>query len=79
MVGLHQSVTMSFFPVGHTEFAPDWCFGLFKQRFRHTFISSLQDIADVVELSAHVNAAQLVGTQNGEVVVPVYDWSQFLH
>ena len=76
MVGLHQSVTMSFL-VGHTKFAPDWCFGLFKQWFRRTFISSLQEIADVVESSAHVNTAQLVGTQNGEVVVPVYDWSQF--
>jgi len=29
--------------------------------------------ADVVESSAHVNTAQIVGTQNGEVVVPVYD------
>ena len=78
MVGLHQSVTMSFLLVGHTKFAPDWCFGLFKQRFRRTFVSSLQEIADVVESSAHVNTAQLVGTQNGEVVVPVYDWAQFL-
>ena len=77
-MGLHQSVTMSFLLVGHTKFAPDWCFGLFKQRFRRTFVSSLQEIADVVESSAHVNTAQLVGTQNGEVVVPVYDWSQFL-
>ena len=24
--GLHQSVTMSFMLVGHTKFAPDWCF-----------------------------------------------------
>ena len=78
MVGLHQSVTISFLLVGHTKFAPDWCFGLFKQRFRRTFVSSLQEIADVVESSAHVNTAQLVGTQNGEVVVPVYDWGQFL-
>ena len=78
MVGLHKSVTMSFLLVGHTKFAPDWCFGLFKQRFRRTFVSSLQEIADVVESSADVNTAQLVGTQDGGMVVPVYDWSQFL-
>ena len=78
MVGLNQSVTISFLLVGHTKFAPDWCFGLFKLRFRRTFVSSLQEIADVVESSADVNVAQLVGTQDGRMVVPVYDWSQFL-
>ena len=75
---LHKSVTMSFLLVGHTKFAPDWCFGLFKQRFRRTFVSSWQEIADVVESSADVNTAQLVGSQSGEVIVPVYDWTQFL-
>ena len=31
-----------------------------------------------VESSAVPNLAQLVGTQSGEVVVPVYDWATFL-
>ena len=30
MVGLHDEVTIFFLPVGHTKFAPDWCFGLAK-------------------------------------------------
>ena len=76
--GLHESVTMSFMLVGHTKFAPDWCFGLLKQRFRQTFVSSLQDLVDVVNTSAEVNVAQLDGTQDGEVVVPTYDWAFFL-
>ena len=69
---------MSFLLVRHTKFAPDWCFGLFKQRFGRTFVSSLQENNDVVDSSADVNTAQLVGTQDGEVIVPVYDWTQFL-
>ena len=28
--------------------------------------------------TAGVNKAQLVGTHNGKVIVPVYDWSAFL-
>ena len=76
--GLHESITMSFMLVGHTKFSPDWCFGLLKQRFRRTFVSSLQDMVDVVNTSADVNVAQLVGTQDGEVVVPTYDWVSFL-
>ena len=62
---------------GHTKFAPDWCFGLFKQRFHRTFVSSLQE-TDVVESSVDVNVAQLAGTQDGRMVLPVNDWSQFL-
>ena len=76
MVGLHDSVTMSFMLVGHTKFCQDWCFGLLKQRYK-TFVSCLQDIVDV-NSSADVNTAQLAGTQDGEVVVPTYDWAQFL-
>ena len=31
----------------------------------------------VVETSAAVNHAQLVGTQDGKVLVPTYDWATF--
>ena len=77
MVGLNKSITLSFLIVGHTKFSPDWCFGLFKQAFRRTKIGCLDDIAKVVESSAVVNHAQLVGTQDGQVLVPTYDWAQF--
>ncbi len=52
--------------VGHTKYSPDWCFGLFKQRYRRCYVSSLHDVADAVNSSADVNTAQLVGTQEGE-------------
>jgi len=64
--------------VGHTKFSPDGCFRLLKQRYRCTFVSSLQDIANAVNSSADVNVAQLVGTQHGGMVVPMYDWATYL-
>ena len=77
LVGLHRTITISFLIVGHTKFSPDWCFGLFKQRFRRTNVSCLNDIVRVVESSAEVNHTQLVATQDNNVLVPTYNWSQF--
>ena len=79
MVGLNRTITVSFLIVGHTKFSPDWCFGLFKQAFRLTKIGCLDDIVKVVESSAMVNYAQLVGTQNSQVVVPTYDWAEYFN
>ena len=76
--GLNKSITLSFLIVGHTKFSPDWCFGLFKQLYRRTKIGCLDDIARVVEKSAEASHAQLVGTQDGQVLVPTYDWAEFL-
>ena len=69
---------MSFLPAGHTKFAPDWCFGLLKQRYRRTSVGSLDDLVEVVEKSACVNKAQLVGTTEGETIVPTFDWTGYL-
>lgn len=78
MTGLHRTVNYDFLIPGHTKFAPDWCFGLVKQRTRKTFTSSLFDIARAVEESAVVNAAELVGLHSGDVRVPAYDWVTYL-
>ena len=75
MVGLHKRINLSFLIVGHTKFSPDWCFGLLKRRFRRTKVGCLADMERVVDDSAEANVPQLVGTQNGEVVVPMYDRS----
>ena len=77
-MGLHKSIKLSFLTVGHTKFSPDWCFGLLKQRFRRTKVDCLDDIVRVVESSAAINHAQLVGTQSGETVVPTFKWAEFL-
>ena len=77
LVGLHEEIMLSFLLVGHTKFAPDWCFGLAKQCFRKTNVSSLDDIANTISRSSFVNVPQLVGDLDGDVHVPTYDWSSF--
>jgi hypothetical protein len=60
LVGLNETITLSFLIVGHTKFSPNWCFGLFKQVYRRTKIGCLEDIVKVVESVAVINHAQLV-------------------
>ena len=78
LTGLHRTIRLSFMLAGHTKFSPDWCFGLLKQKYRRTFVSCLDDVVNVVNSSADVNVAQLVGTQIGEPLVTTHDWTTFL-
>ena len=64
---------------GHTKFSPDACFGLVKRKFRKADVSSLDDLARVVEESAACNICQLVGAQDGSTIVPSRDWAGFLY
>ena len=73
----HTSITLSFLVVGHTKFAPDWCFGLFKRHYRRTKVGSLRSIAQVVNDSAECNFSQLVCDEEGHTIVPTYDWTDF--
>ena len=75
--GLHDEITVSFLSVGHTKFSPDWCFGLFKRHFRRCRVGCLDDIVKAVNESAKPNVAQLVGSQDGELIVPMYNWSKY--
>eukprot|EP00064_Thunnus_orientalis_P018752 superscaffoldBa00004421_g18858 len=81
MVGLHDSVSLNFLTAGHTKFAPDWCFGLFKKRFHHTPVSSLENICRAMSSStseSSVNIPQLIGDETGQVFVQTHDWHSFL-
>ncbi|CAB4025635.1 Hypothetical predicted protein [Paramuricea clavata] len=77
---LHRTIIYSFLLAGHTKFGPDRGFGLLKKAFKATYVSSLYELGSVVETSSSIgfNKAQLVGTHDGKVIVPVYDWSAFL-
>ena len=77
---LHRTITYSFLLAGHTKFGPDRGFGLLKKAFRVTYVSSLYELGSVVETSSSIglNKVQLVGTHDGKVIVPVYDWAAFL-
>ena len=79
LTGLHHEITISFLLVGHTKFTPAWCFGLFKQRFRQMKINNLDDIASAVDNSSVLNVAQLVGTLDGQCLVPTYNWNDHLN
>ena len=78
LTGLHQSISLHFMISGHTKFSPDACFSLMKRKFRRTYVSSLDDLARVVEESAACNICQLVGAQDGSTIVPSRDWARFL-
>ena len=58
----YTKACLSFLVVGHTKFAPDWCFGRFKRLFRRSKVGNIKDIAKVVNYSAQCNVAQLVCT-----------------
>lgn len=77
LAGLNKKIEISFMMVGHTKFAPDWAFGLLKQKFRKTAVGCLEDLVRVVNDSASVNYAQLVGYKDGTILVHQYNWSEF--
>ena len=79
LVGLHKEIKVSFLPVGHTKFSPDWCFGLFKLQYRRTNIGCLDDMVQAVNTSATPNVAQLVGSQSGETIVPTCNCSDYFN
>lgn len=77
---LHHLINYSFLIAGHTKFAPDRCFGLIKRAYKVNYVSSIYEFARMVDSSSAVgvNKSQLVGTHDGRVIVPVYDWVTFL-
>lgn len=70
---LHQSITYSFLIAGHTKFGPDRCFGLIKKSYKVSSVSSLYEFVTLVGTSSAVGVtkAQIVGTHDGRVIVPV--------
>ena len=77
MTRRHTKITLSFLVVGHTKFSPDWCFGLLKQKYRKTDVGSLDALAKCVESSATCNHSQLVGTSDGTLIVPTFEWTSY--
>ena len=78
LTGRHDKITISFLLAGHTKFSPDWCFGLAKQKLRRSIIGCLDDLANAITNSAAPNITELVGLEDGTVLVPMYNWVEFL-
>ena len=53
-------------------------FGLVKQAFKRHAVSSLKEFKTVVNESACMNQAQLIGKEDGSLFVPVGEWQQHL-
>ena len=62
--------------VGHTKFAPDRFFGMVKKNYKRTFVSTLDDIQNVVKKSmlSGQNIPQGTKTTEGRRLVTWYDW-----
>lgn len=80
MTGRSESAEISFMIAGHTKFAPDRFFGLIKKLYKHTFVSTLDEIQDVVKKSMLTgrNIPQLTKAVDGNRLVMWYDWKSFL-
>ena len=77
----HKKITISFMIPGHTKFAPDRFFGLFKKKFRTSNVETMLDMARVVRSTTDkaTNIPQLVvDPTSQEQLVHVYKWSEFL-
>ena len=59
LTGKQESIELSFMLVGHTKFSPDRHFGTFKKAFRVSSVSTLAEIATVVERTS-TNTPQLI-------------------
>lgn len=79
LAGSNESIELSFMLVGHTKFAPDRFFGLFKNLYRKSQIDTIVDIERVVEESSTSgkNKAQLTVSSTGTRYVHWYDWAEF--
>ncbi len=72
----HETITLSFLPVGHTKFHCDWAFGLLKQKFKVTATSSMKELCDIVMQStpkSKINQAVDVLQEK----IPFYKWQQY--
>ena len=74
----HKSTEFSFLMTGHTKFICDWIFGLVKRKLRKAKVDCLEDVCRAIEESASSNMSQLCGTEKGDVLAPMYDWTSFL-
>ena len=77
---LHHQITYSFLITGHTKFAPDRSFGIIKKVYKVNFITSIYELARMIDKSSSigVNKPQLVRTHDSRVIVPTYHWASFL-
>ena len=70
----HTTITLLFLPVGHTKFAPDWSFGLFKRSYRRTKVGSYLLIAQVVNRATQLKSDSHCSRNPGRRMQTSYHW-----
>jgi hypothetical protein len=73
MNGLSSHIELAFLLAGHTKFAPDYGFGVFKRLYRHNDVNCIDDVCGLMSQSKLL-IAEPTGTEQGEVLIPCYDW-----
>ena len=80
MNGLHEKITITFMPPGHTKFSPDSDFGLFKISSRKSTLDSLGDLVECVSHASSIRA--LVSQPYGKHLgfqEPIYEYRNWCH
>ena len=58
MHGLHRNINLNSMVVGHTKFAPDWCFGLLKQKYSPEDVSLVSGGHRPADQQQHDNGSE---------------------
>jgi hypothetical protein len=74
LMGLHDTVEMSFLVVGHTKFSPDGYFGLVRRHYRRSQVYTYEQLAKVIEGSSK-NGHNACQRYSGVIY---RDWSSWL-
>ena len=80
LTGKNECIELSFMLTGHTTFSLNRYFGLLKKVFQWSSVSTLSDIALVVEQSTKEdqNLAQCIHGSGDETLITFYQWSEHL-
>jgi len=73
VTGLSSRIELAFMISGHTKFGPDYGFGIFKRLYRHAEVNSVDEVCNLMS-GSKLLIAEPVGTEQGEVRIPCYDW-----
>ncbi|XP_053397260.1 uncharacterized protein LOC128556374 [Mercenaria mercenaria] len=78
LIGLHETIALSMLVAGHTKFAPDWHFGVWKVKWRDSNAETMTQVAGTVRESSRGghNVPQLVDDTDKPVAFD--SWKPFL-
>lgn len=64
-------------PAGHTKFAPDLYFGLFKKKLSRSSAHCIKDICQIATSANSSIEVVVAGTERSKVYIPTYDWAKY--